>query len=137
MPLSHLQDRKRFDDPVAKGRKKIRPAFARGLKHVTRKLAIVRALLDEDEVVDLTESFPDFRELSGQQLTEDRTDAHICEIISAATDRAPARRIVSVLGMIKRLLHEPGEGLRAPRFDFGANKFDQSAIAGAHLVENR
>jgi hypothetical protein len=36
--------------------------------------------------------------------------------------------------MIKRLLHEPGEGNRAMGFDFGTNTFDQSVIADAHLI---
>ena len=93
---------------------------------------MVRALLDEDEFISPAEPFPDFRELSGQQLAEERADAHICEIISAATNRAPARRIVSVLGMIKRLVHEPGEGLRAPCANCFANESNERSVATGH-----
>ena len=51
---------------------------------------MVRALLDNDEVVDLAEPFPHFRELSGQQLSEKRANAHVCEIIAASPDLALA-----------------------------------------------
>src|SRR5207237_620095 len=99
-----------------------------------RKFAMVRALLDEDEFIDLAKPFPDFSELSGQELAEDRADAHICEIIAAASNRASARGIISVLGIIKCLLHAAGAGNRVAGFDFGPNMFDQNVIAGAHLI---
>jgi hypothetical protein len=37
-----------------------------------------------------------------------------------------------MLGMIKGLLHEPGEGLRTMIFNLVANKLNQSGIAGLH-----
>ena len=46
----------------------------------------MRALFDDDEVVDLVESLPHLRELCGQQLPEERTDAYTGEIISAAAN---------------------------------------------------
>jgi len=133
LQLSQLQDRKRFDDSVTQGRKKIRPALARRLEDVARKLAMVRALLDQDEVVDLTESFPDFRELSGQQLTEERADAHICVVVSTPPNRAPTSGIISARRMIKRLLHEPGEGNRAARANCFANKLNEFSLQSENV----
>src|SRR5437773_8658582 len=66
--LPILQSGKRLDDSASQSRKEIWPVRAREFKHVARKLAMVRALFDQDEVVDLTKSFPDFRRLRGQHL---------------------------------------------------------------------
>ncbi len=95
---------------------------------------MVRRLLDQDEFIDLAKPFPGFRELRGQQPAEERADAHVCVVVAAPPNRTPASGIISVLGMIKRLLHKPRERNRAACFDFGPNTFDQSVIADAHLV---
>src|SRR6266478_5224226 len=84
--LAILQDGKRFDDSIAQSGEKFRPAFARRAEHVARKVAVMRALFDDDEVVDLVESLPHLRELRSQQLPEERTDAYAGEIISAAAN---------------------------------------------------
>src|SRR5438874_7670831 len=110
------------------GPEKVRVVFAHGFKQVACKFAMMRALLDKDEIVDLAKLFPDFGKLSGQQLPEDRTNAHICEIISTAPNRAPSGGIVSVLGMIKRLSHEPGKGLGAARPNYFANELDEFSL---------
>src|SRR6266702_749123 len=81
--LSILQDRKRLNDSVPQSREKIRPTSAYRLKNVVRKVTMMRALLDNNEVVDLAELLPYFRELSGQQLAEKGADAHVREIIAA------------------------------------------------------
>ena len=82
---------------------------------------MMRALLDECEVVDLAEPLPNFGELGHEQLTKQRTNADVGEIIAASTDCRPVARIIAVLGMIKRLLHEPGEWLRADVVDLATN----------------
>ena len=84
--LAVLQDGRRFEDSIAQSGEKFRPAFARGAEHVARKVAMMRALFDDDEVVDLVESLPHLRELRSQQLPEERTDAYAGEIISAAAN---------------------------------------------------
>ena len=47
----------------------------------------VRALFDDDEIVDLAEPLPNFGELRGEQPAEQRTDADVREIISLSSDR--------------------------------------------------
>lgn len=105
--MSILQDWKRLHDSVSQNRKKVRVAVTRRLQHVTRKVTMVRALLDNDEVVGFAKPFPHFSELRSQQLSKKRTDAHVREVIAVPPNRAPARRIISVLRMIERLFHEP------------------------------
>ena len=61
------------------------------------------------EVVDFADSLPDFSKLRAQQLPEQRANTHIGEIITLPSNRAATRRIVSVLGMVERLVHKPGE----------------------------
>src|SRR4029453_9496815 len=86
------------------------------------------ALLNDDETVDLAELLPDFCELRQHQLPEERTDADVSKIIAFAANGAAAGRIVSVLGMIKRLLHKPNEGNGTAIFDLVANELNQSGI---------
>ena len=95
---------------------------------------MMRALLDNNEVVDLAELLPYFRELSGQQLAEKGADAHVREIIAAPPNRAPTGGIIPVLGMIQRLFHEPGKRLRAAFLNFGANKVYQGGVAGGRSL---
>ncbi len=70
---------------------------------------MMRALLDDDEIVDLAEAFPHLGKLRGEQLSEERTDADISNVIALAPDRRSTARIISVLAVIKRLFHEPDE----------------------------
>ena len=128
MPI--LQDWKRLNDSVSQRRRKVWVAFTRRFQHVARKVTMVRALLDDDEVAGLAEPFPHLCELRRQQSPKKWPDAHIGEVIAEPSDRAPAGGIISVLGMIERLFHEPGKGHRPAFLNFGANKLDQSGIAG-------
>ena len=95
---------------------------------------MIRALLDDYEVVDLANSFPDFRKLRSEQLSKDRSDADVREIIAAAADRGATAGIITVLGMIQRLLHEPSERLWPPLLYFSADRFGENWIAGAHSL---
>ena len=88
----------------------------------------MRPLFDNSEIVDLVELFPDFEVLRGQQFTEYRTDTHVGKIIACTANRAGARGIISVLRMIERLLHEPGERLRALRTDRLTDQFNELRI---------
>jgi len=72
--------------------------------------------------------FPDFQELRGQQFTEYRTDTHVGKIIACPADRAGARGVISMLGMIERLLHEPGERLRTVRTDRLTDQFNELRV---------
>src|SRR5260370_185926 len=113
-------------------------AHGQFLQMIAQRL-IRNRLIDKSEHVPVKvykffEPCAGLRELGSGKAAEERAEGDICEIISAASNRAPARGIISILGMIKRLLHEPGEGNRAAGFDFGTNTFDQSVIADAHLV---
>src|SRR5207244_4406936 len=106
LPL--LQNRKWLDDSVAQSFEEFWQAFLRPFQNVVRELPVVRALLDNFEIIDFAESFPDLGELRGQQLAEQRPHTHVGKIIASPPDRAPARGIISMLRMIERLLHEPG-----------------------------
>src|SRR5262249_28778921 len=85
-------------------------------------------LLDNDEIIHLAEALPNFGELRGQQLPEERPHAHVREIISFAAYRAASRRIVTVLGMIQGLLHEPGERLRTLCTDGFTDRFNERRV---------
>src|SRR4029450_7903516 len=98
------QNRKRFDDAVAQSLEEFRRAFLGSLENVAGALAIMGTLLNDDETVGLAELLPDFCELRQHQLPEERTDADVSKIIAFPANGAAAGRIVSVLGMIKRLL---------------------------------
>ena len=71
------------------------------------------ALFHDAETLNLAESLPHFSELRGKELAEKRADADVCKIIAAPPNRRSSAGIISVGRMIERLLHEPGEGLRA------------------------
>src|SRR5437667_1819833 len=64
--LSLLQNRKWLDDSVAQSFEESRRAFLHRLENVARELPIVCALFDNHNVIDFTESFPDFGELRAQ-----------------------------------------------------------------------
>ena len=90
----------------------------------------MRALLNDHKIVDFTQSLPDFRELHEHQLPEERADADIRKIIAFPANRAALGGIVSVLVMVKRLFHEPGEGNRAAIPNLIANELNQLGIPG-------
>src|SRR5947208_10192836 len=102
---------------------------------------MMRALLDDDEIVDpstalrtsFAESFPDFSELRGEQLSKERSDADVSEIVAASPDRRAVARIISVRGMIKGLFHKPGERLRAVLFDLIPNELDEFSLQSANV----
>ena len=88
------------------------------------KLAVVRALLDDRKFVDLSKSLPDLGELDCEKLSEQWADADVGEIITLPSNRGAIARVVTVFGMIKGLLHEPGKGDRTAFNNFGANDFN-------------
>src|SRR6266436_2291355 len=75
LALSH--NRKWLDYPVAQTFEEFRGAFSGRLENVARELTIVRALLNNDEVFDLTELRPDLSKLCQHQLPEKRADADV------------------------------------------------------------
>jgi hypothetical protein len=60
------------------------------LQHIGRKLPMMRALLDDHEIVRPVQRAPDLGKLSGQHCPEQRSHAHAREIVAAPSDRAPA-----------------------------------------------
>jgi hypothetical protein len=93
-----------------------------------RELAIMCALLNNDKVVDFAESLPDLSELCHHQLPKKRPNADVSEIITFPANRAAAGGIVTVLGMVKHLLHEPSKRLRAAVANLVPDELDQSSI---------
>ena len=89
---------------------------------------MMRTLLDDGEVVDLVESFPNFRELRDEQLSKERSDADVGKIVAASSDRRAVARIITVRRMVKCLFHEPGEWLRAAGADSVVNELDEFGL---------
>jgi hypothetical protein len=61
-------------------------------------------------------------------LPEERPDAYVSKIIAFPANRTATGGIVSVLGMVKHLLHEPVEWLWSTIANFVANEVDESGI---------
>src|SRR5207245_3548580 len=121
---SILQARKRFNDSVTQRGKEFGKALLERFENVAREFTVMRALFENDEVVDLAEEFPGFGKLRGDQLSKERSDTDVRKIIATSPDFCPTTRVITVLGMINRLLHKPGKRLRALSLDLAANKFD-------------
>src|SRR2546426_11709315 len=68
--LSILQFRKRLDDLVAQHREEFGKSTLERFENIPCEFAMMRALLDDDEVIDLTEAIPDLGELLGEQLSK-------------------------------------------------------------------
>src|SRR5262249_759675 len=107
LPLS--QNRKWLNYSVTQSFEEFWRACLDRFENVACELAVVRALLKKDKIVYLTELLPDLSELRRHQSPEKQAYAHVSEIVALPPDCTAARGIVSVLGMVKRLFHEPGE----------------------------
>jgi len=69
----------------------------------------VRAALDEPPAVRLTRFLPPREEAPGEELSEERADAHAGEKVPAATDLTGFPGIVAEGRFIERRRHEFGE----------------------------
>src|SRR5437764_6456212 len=123
------QNRKWLDYSVPRSFEQFRPAFLQRLENVARELTIICALLNNDKVVDFAEFLPDLGELCHHQLPEKRPDADVSEIVTFPANHAAAGGIVSVLGMVKHLLHKPVEWLWSAIPNFGSDKLNQSGVS--------
>src|SRR5689334_11998959 len=132
--LSLLPKGKWLDDSVTKVSEKFRPAGLRRFQNISGEPAIVRALLDDDKTVGtamvlrLTHSLPDFGKLRAPQAAKDRANADVGEVIAFAADGGAPTRVVAVLGVIKGLLHKPGERDRAALADVLADQIGQLGV---------
>src|SRR5256885_3151683 len=133
LPLSVLPKRKRLHDSIADSRKKLRCAFLQRFQNVARELAIVSALLDDCKIVDLAHPLPKLSELRSHELSEKRANTHAREIIPLPANRGASARIVPVLGMIKRLLHEPRKRDRAALSNSLANEVCQLGVQSENV----
>src|SRR5205807_1594127 len=86
---------------------------------------MMRTLLDDDEVVVLAQKFPGFGKLRSEQFSKGRSDSNVRKIIAISPDFCPIARVITVLGMVKRLFHKPGERLRAAFTNFSPNELDE------------
>ncbi len=117
-PLLPLpQQSERLHNPITHRRKQVRVLFAQRLQHIAREFTMVCALLDDHEIIRPAERFPNLGKLTGDQFPKQRPHAHAREIIAPPPDRAASRAVITMLGMIKRLLHEPRKGHRPARPD--------------------
>ena len=105
----------------------------RGFENIFRELSVMRALLEDGEVVDLAESFPNFGKLGGEQFSKEWPDANVGKKIAASSDGRAIAGIVAVLGMIKCLFHEPGERLWAVLLDLCPNKLDKRSVQSENV----
>src|ERR1700730_4423234 len=127
--LALSQNRKWLDYSVPRSFEEFPRAFLRRLENVARELAIMCALLNNDKVVDFAEFLPDLSELCRHQLPEKRADADVSEIITFPANHAAAGGIISVLGMVKHLLHEPVEWLWSAIPNLGSYKLNQGGVS--------
>src|SRR4051794_10544671 len=79
------------------------------LENIARELPIVRALLDDRERIRRAEQLADLRELHRHHFAEERAEGDAGEVIALSSDTRAARAVVTVFGLIQRLLHEPRE----------------------------
>src|SRR5437588_8753950 len=93
----------------------------------------MRALLEDGEVVDLAELFPNLGKLGDEQFSKERSDADTGKKIAASSDDRAVTGIIAVLGMIERLFHEPGERLWAALLDLCPNKLDKRSVQSENV----
>ena len=113
---------------VVQRREEVGKAPLRRFENVACELAMVGALLDDEKIVDLAESFPDLGELRGDQFSKDRSDADVGKVIAASSDGGAVAGIIAVFRMIQHLLHEPGERLGTAPLDRIADELDKISL---------
>src|SRR5947199_6192690 len=123
------QNRKWLDYSVPRSFEEFRRPLLQRLENVARELAIMCALLNNDKVVDFAEFLPDLNELCHHQLPEKRPDTDVSEIITFPANHAAAGGIVSVLGMVKHLLHQPVEWLWSEIPKLSPDQLQQSGVS--------
>lgn len=137
--LSFPPEREWLHNLVTKRGEKFRPAGSRRFQNISGELAIVRALLDDDEIVDaaiaprLAQSLPDFGKLRAPQAAKNRANANVGEVIAFAADRGAPTRVVAVLRVIKGLLHKPGERDGAVLADMLADQVGQLGVQSENV----
>lgn len=94
----------RLHDEIAQ-----RTAF-QSTQNVLRELSVMRALLDDREILRFTERLPFLNGLHGQQLAEQRPDAHAGKKIALSADATRPGSIIAVFRMIERQFHDPRKG---------------------------
>src|SRR6266480_7502400 len=123
--LPVLQDRKGLDYSVAQSCEEFWCAFLHRFENVARELPVVCALFDDSEIFHAAESLPHFSKLHGQKFPKQRAYADVREIIAFTSDCAAPGGIVSMFGMVERLVHETRTSTRPLLVDFSANASDQ------------
>src|SRR2546423_601483 len=106
LALGHGEQRTRFDEMIFRGSETIAREFAQSREYVRGEVAAMRSLLDDDKGLQAVEPLPHFRELPREQPPEEWTDAHVRKEVARAPDRSAPGRVVAVLGMVERELHE-------------------------------
>ena len=91
----------------------------RGVEDVARQASIARADLDEIEVACLAalQLGPDFCNLDGQHLAEQRTDVDARKEVAGSARTLPAGRVVAVKRIVERELRERRDGHRSALTD--------------------
>ena len=128
---SELETGVRFDDPIFHPREQIGRKLLQPREDILRELPVVRPLLDDGEGDRRIHPQPHFLELLGHQFAEDFPDAHARIKIAAPPDARPPAAVITVLGMIQRLLHEPLERHRPMVADLTPHVGEQIGVAGA------
>ena len=86
-----------------------RPAF-KSTQNILSELSVMGALLDDREIFRFTERLPFLNGLHGQQLAEQRPDAHAGKKIALSADATRPGSIIAVFRMIERQFHDPRKG---------------------------
>lgn len=83
---------------------------AKGAQNVLGELPLMRALLDDGEILRLAERPPFLKSAHGQQFAEQRADAHTGEKIALPADPPRSGAIITMPRMVERQLHDLCEG---------------------------
>ena len=102
-------------------------SFGKTIHHIGSKAAVIRALLDQREILGTAEDFPHFEKLGGEDFAEDRAEADVRKKIAIASHARLAARVVTLGGIVEGQLHEAREAHRAVAGDFCG---DAAAKAG-------
>jgi hypothetical protein len=84
----------------------------------------MRTLLHDFEIARPPKLLPNFGKLGREQSSEERSNTHVGEKITAPSNVGPAAGVIPALGVIKGQLHEASKGDRSIRANLITDNLD-------------
>src|SRR5207237_8551270 len=103
--LSFPPNRKRLDDAIGSYGKTIAGKLSQRTQHIGRKNAIVGTLFHDFEIDRPPQLFPNFRKLSSEKFSEERSYTYIGKKIATSADLRPSTGVIPLPGEIDRQPH--------------------------------